>query len=632
LSKKCSYNRENIRGIEKGLEEKEIDDIILRYGFTLDCQRDAETKNGFCLLHDPDAWGKKPNDVLSKFNGELKQGETFFIGIHLPAIKLLGKSFEKLEMPLCKFHQRADFSVTKFHKGANFFLAEFHQRTDFVWAEFHEEADFSGAQFHQGADFANAFFGGIVRFNHAIFGIPHQSRISPSSGVNYDALTRFHGVRFMDPSGVVFDFNDLSLVSFVNTDITRVNFRNVTWSPQDGAIHDDEAFRMAHKGIKEYPFRIFKLLSSIRGSKAGRLMEQASCRLKRLADMKEGYENVKKEYEWLIENACAKAGLLDAVELEGIYLTLNVHRHFINQRSIKGLKGSVEIKIASVFNALKEKAPGRALAHCLTSVEQSMIQTLYRGDLEGLIEELEWLNIFLEDIKEASREVNYKLGYVIQRATYYIQLFTSKETALLKQLKEKLNKMVEPDESSLDRIKLHGDVMRSLTFARRQALFLDLHGTRPDTLGNVLAVYRRLRENYDYNMDYEASGKFFMKEMELKRFASRLGEGSIGDYVILTLYKWLANYGESYLNPLLAMILVVILFGIMEAMLSKGLGFNSPWESLLNALEESYRTFFQMREIRDTTGVQAVERTISPLLLGLFFWALMRRFERRFRH
>lgn len=32
-----------------------------------------------------------------------------------------------------------------------------------------------------------------------------------------------------------------------------------------------------------------------------------------------------------------------------------------------------------------------------------------------------------------------------------------------------------------------------------------------------MAVYRNLRENYEYRLRYDEAGKFFIKEMELKR-------------------------------------------------------------------------------------------------------------------
>jgi hypothetical protein len=37
------------------------------------------------------------------------------------------------------------------------------------------------------------------------------------------------------------------------------------------------------------------------------------------------------------------------------------------------------------------------------------------------------------------------------------------------------------------------------------------------TLGSIKAVYRNLRENYEYRMRYDEAGQFFIREMELKR-------------------------------------------------------------------------------------------------------------------
>jgi hypothetical protein len=37
------------------------------------------------------------------------------------------------------------------------------------------------------------------------------------------------------------------------------------------------------------------------------------------------------------------------------------------------------------------------------------------------------------------------------------------------------------------------------------------------SLDLVLYVYRRLRENYEFKLKFDEAGKFFIKEMELKR-------------------------------------------------------------------------------------------------------------------
>jgi hypothetical protein len=37
------------------------------------------------------------------------------------------------------------------------------------------------------------------------------------------------------------------------------------------------------------------------------------------------------------------------------------------------------------------------------------------------------------------------------------------------------------------------------------------------SLGTVMAVYRNLRENYEFRLRFDEAGQFFFKEMELKR-------------------------------------------------------------------------------------------------------------------
>jgi uncharacterized protein YjbI with pentapeptide repeats len=45
----------------------------------------------------------------------------------------------------------------------------------------------------------------------------------------------------------------------------------------------------------------------------------------------------------------------------------------------------------------------------------------------------------------------------------------------------------------------------------------DDHTTKDFNLGSIKAVYRSLRENYEYRMRYDEAGQFFIREMELKR-------------------------------------------------------------------------------------------------------------------
>jgi hypothetical protein len=45
----------------------------------------------------------------------------------------------------------------------------------------------------------------------------------------------------------------------------------------------------------------------------------------------------------------------------------------------------------------------------------------------------------------------------------------------------------------------------------------DDHTAKDFNLGSIKAVYRSIRENYEYRMRYDEAGQFFIREMELKR-------------------------------------------------------------------------------------------------------------------
>jgi ribosomal protein L29 len=64
------------------------------------------------------------------------------------------------------------------------------------------------------------------------------------------------------------------------------------------------------------------------------------------------------------------------------------------------------------------------------------------------------------------------------------------------------------------------------------------------TFENVLAVYRGLRDNYDYYLKYEESGKFFINEMMLRRI---IGKGYGGEKFTRCLHSTVrAIHVQSY--------------------------------------------------------------------------------------
>jgi hypothetical protein len=78
-------------------------------------------------------------------------------------------------------------------------------------------------------------------------------------------------------------------------------------------------------------------------------------------------------------------------------------------------------------------------------------------------------------------------------------------------------------------------------------------------LGDVKTIYRNLRENYEFRLRYEEAGRFFIREMELKRKYREVN--SEGKYKtkrngwfrrnisLAGLYYHLSRYGESLFRP-----------------------------------------------------------------------------------
>ena len=69
----------------------------------------------------------------------------------------------------------------------------------------------------------------------------------------FNSRSSFNYVLFRDPENVIFDTNDLSQVSFMNTDITRVRFgENVKWGIISEKKHQEE-----FKIIEEREIEVF---------------------------------------------------------------------------------------------------------------------------------------------------------------------------------------------------------------------------------------------------------------------------------------------------------------------------------------------------------------------------------------
>jgi uncharacterized protein YjbI with pentapeptide repeats len=93
----------------------------------------------------------------------------------------------------------------------------------------------------------------------------------------------------------------------------------------------------------------------------------------------------------------------------------------------------------------------------------------------------------------------------------------------------------------------------------RKAKAEDEHTLENMSLELVLSVYRNLRENYEFRLRYDDAGKFFIKEMELKRrYREVKSENGLEinenkwfrrHFSLNGLYYHLSRYGESISRP-----------------------------------------------------------------------------------
>jgi hypothetical protein len=168
------------------------------------CQRpalDDPQAKGFCILHAP--WDGKD---LSAFQAAIDE--------------IIEKAREGNGV--------CDFSHCYFPPSYNCWNLKqaFEFSCNFTGAQFAGEADFGGAKFSGDADFWGAEFSGDANFWRAEF-----RQRADFSGVETakDATVYFREVSLLKPQQVFFHHVDLSRWSFLDTDLRRIDFNDVTW-------------------------------------------------------------------------------------------------------------------------------------------------------------------------------------------------------------------------------------------------------------------------------------------------------------------------------------------------------------------------------------------------------------------
>jgi hypothetical protein len=169
----------------------------------------------------------------------------------------------------------------------------------------------------------------------------------------------------------------------------------------------------------------------------------------------------------------------------------------------------------------------------------------------------------------------------------------------------------------------------------------------------IAQVYKRLRANYEENLNYAEAGDFHIGEMECKRKSSKTWFGK--NLSLTAWYKYVSNYGESYRRPLLFWILPILIFfpiffmyfgieGITHSQtpylinydfdVSSTLRDGEKVDDYLKSFVYSLSVFSLVREKQyrpiNNWGHfwMVLESILSPVLIAFFLLALRRRFRR----
>jgi len=150
------------------------------------------------------------------------------------------------------------------------------------------------------------------------------------------------------------------------------------------------------------------------------------------------------------------------------------------------------------------------------------------------------------------------------------------------------------------------------------------------TLGALLALYRNLRENYEYRLRYDEAGQFFVREMEIKRkyreefsirknrYIPNVNKWFRQNFSLTGLYYHLSKYGESISRPVILAIIIVGLSTLFWLIQNNPTGEPSISYIASNELgiaKTSADNFINFTQFSNNTHtLKAFERTLADFL------------------
>jgi len=558
-------------------------DLISGEPKTYKCHRDAIPGSRFCLFHDERYWSEHEEEVRGEFFKELeaaKGGVLLAIGYHLPEIEL------RKGLECDTYFHRAVFHGPFIAKGIDFsrVMVIFENATfegyvglskakfksaAFSESTFNELADFSGATFNEPAAFSESTFNEPAVFSGATFKFAFFPRATFNKSANFFEAT-FN--ELADFSGATFKFADFSKATFNKS----ANFFEATFNEQvyfnNSTFAGPTTFEMAlFKGAAEFEDTVFLV---------------------------------------------PYGGILDQTKRGGLFKKIIT----VKGTTVKcKFEEDHEITITRTDKESREEIKrGNEFEHCFGEAGVYKIRCILHKEEEGEIEVLEDPNGIILFYKSRAEEPQMVLFDRVNLVRVLLLNFMGLDRI----------RLLNVEFGGADRIV----TIEEETFRREGGKPIkDMLGALPTTLegvtrDDVLWVYRKLRDCYEGDARYADAGRAFISEMEVRRLYRKDGRAN-PSYVRwlspLALYKWLANYGESYMRPLLLSASTILGFAAVRWL--AGL----PAEDALDALVDSLAAFFQIP--RGSGNADILERILSAPILAALIIALRRNLERRFR-
>jgi len=524
------------------------------------CEEDA-VEDGLCIFHHPEYWKDHKDEVRKKFMEKVEDAIR-----NKDSLICIGYNLPKVDLSGKAFKAPVYFKDATFYEDVNLGNTNF-SVADFTDTKFLSRAYFIGATFSSRADFTDTKFLSRAYFNDAIFSSKvyfNRTKFSEADFVEakFFSIAYFIGATFSSAT----TFNEAKFLEGVLFDyatfLDAVSFVNSDFLPDilEKCLKPYNCISFRHSNFEKQEKVVFD-----------------SCNMERVSFICTDVERVKfRNVKWRnFKTYDEKLFLLKETKKE--------RKKFVEdgKRKLKEISKVSNEKILEVLEG-KRKA---------SETEEETVKAL-ESRIPDVLKEISQL----ENKKEKTKDEEGRPNQLLKKCENKINEIKSEVEEAISKKDEEI------EENILENVSEDEDL----------------------TLDNVLAVYRALRENYDYYLKYDESGKFFINEMKLKKRFSNFIEK-----FVMSAYELLCLYGESYTRTILWILVTIPLFALARLLFEV-----SPlvlnMNSLIDSLKISTAAFFQLYYNNDWLTI--IERLISISILGSFYIALRRKLERRIRH